>query len=135
MVWLNRTPIEFLSDIDRMAAAAVNRVAQVARPELGLDGPRANFKLGQDEATLELQVPGFGPEHVQVTVERDHVAIRGERKEGEGDDAKVVASFARRFRLPYEIDADRVAAKLEHGLLRLTLPKVGQGVARTITIQ
>ncbi|MEZ6014064.1 MAG: Hsp20/alpha crystallin family protein [Planctomycetota bacterium] len=143
MVWLNRTPFELLSDIDRLAAATVGRMARVAWPDGPLaqagapsvDAPRANVHLAADEAGLELLVPGYGPEHVEVTVERDRVTVKGARKEGEGEDARVVASFERRFKLPFEIDADAVQAKLELGVLRLALPRAARASARRVEVQ
>jgi HSP20 family protein len=84
---------------------------------------------------VELLVPGYGPEHVQVTVEGRRLVVKGERKEGEGDAAKVVASFERSLELPFEIDGDKVEAKLEYGVLRLSLPKLVQSPARVISVR
>lgn len=136
MVWLDRTPLELLSDFDRLAAAAVDRVARAASwPATNLEAPRANVHLGNDDAGIELLVPGYGPEHVEVTVERERVTVKGARKEGEGDDERVVASFERRFKLPFAVDAEATQAKLEHGVLRLSLPRLGKAEARTIRVQ
>lgn len=135
MVWLNRTPFDLLTDFDRLAAAAVDRMARVAWPSTAVDAPRANVHLAEDEAGVELLIPGYGPEHVQVHLERDLVIVQGERREGEGDAARVVASFERRFKLPFEVDADSVQAKLEHGVLRIALRRTPASAKRTIPVQ
>ena len=139
MVWLNRHPFELLGDLDRVAAAAAGRMARAAWPETRVDTPRANVHVGEDEAGLELLVPGFGPEHVEVSIERDVVLVKGERRADTEDDSdaepQVEDSFERRFKLPFDIDADAVEARLLHGVLRLTLPKLGRQEARRIEVQ
>jgi HSP20 family protein len=137
MVWQHRTPFSLFTDIDRLASAAIDRMARVAWPEAeaDVDAPRANVHLTERAAGVELLVPGYGPEHVQVTVEGRRLVVKGERKEGEGDAAKVVASFERSLELPFEIDGDKVEAKLEYGVLRLSLPKLVQSPARVISVR
>ena len=62
---------------------------------------------------IEVPVPGFRPEEINVTVEDRQLTIegRGERRR-----------FTRTVVLPEEIDADSIQANVEHGLLTLTLP-------------
>ena len=48
------------------AGTAQGPLAQAGAPSV--DAPRANVHLAADEAGLELLVPGYGPEHVEVTV-------------------------------------------------------------------
>lgn len=134
MVWLHRTPFTLFNDLDRLASAAVQRMAAVW-PEAAVDAPRANVHLTDGEAGVELLVPGYGPEHVTVSVERNRVTIQGERKEGDGEAARTVARFERRIELPFVVDADRVQAKLEYGVLRLALPRHATAAARVIPVR
>lgn len=163
MVWINRLPFELpvhlpaqlptqlLSELDRAASAAAGRVKRAA----GFDGaPRAEVELDEAGAKIELLVPGFGPEHVSVTVERDVVMIRGERRselpartidvEGESsetaekaeiEEAPIEASFERSLRLPFEVDADAVEAHLKYGVLNLVLPKASRRDRRVIEVR
>ncbi|HTJ27554.1 MAG TPA: Hsp20/alpha crystallin family protein [Candidatus Limnocylindria bacterium] len=62
---------------------------------------------------LEVPVAGFKPEEINVTVEERQLTI-----EGHSDRRR----FTRAVVLPDEIDADRIEANVEHGLLTLTLP-------------
>jgi len=140
MVWLHRAPFSLLSDFDRLASAAVDRMARAAwsdaaaRTDEGPSAPRVNVHLAAAEAGVELLIPGYGPEHVEVTVEGRRVTVKGQRKEGEGDTSKVTAEFERRIELPFEIDADNTQAKLEYGVLRLALPKLGRGAPRVVPL-
>ncbi len=135
MVWLHRTPFTLLSDLDRFASAAVDRMARVAWPETAVEAPRVNVHLAENEAGVEVLVPGYGTEHVTVAVERNRVLVTGKREDGAGDAARVTASFERRIELPFEIDAEHVQAKLEYGVLRLALPKLQKSAARVIPVR
>ena len=81
---------------------------------------------------LTAELPGVNGKDVDITVEDGVLNIRGEkkeeRKEGEPDSKYYVwerryGSFQRSFTLPREIDAEKIAAKFENGVLTLTLPK------------
>ena len=87
-------------------------------------------------------LPGVKKEDIQVQVVGEEVSISAEaRKEPTGEGERAVHSertsgkFARSFRLPEEIDNERVAAKFAHGVLELTLPKRAPAASRKITIQ
>jgi HSP20 family protein len=81
----------------------------VAQPDvLGFDIQRTD-----DGYRVEVPVPGFKPEDINVTIEDRQLTI-----EGHNDRRR----FTRAVALPDEIDADRVDARVENGLLMLTLP-------------
>jgi HSP20 family protein len=62
---------------------------------------------------LEIPVPGFRPEDINVTVEDRQLIVEGRSEP---------RRFTRAVALPDAVDADRVEANVEHGLLTLTLP-------------
>src|SRR5262245_21454706 len=84
-----------------------------------------------DEAFhVEADLPGVALEQVQVTVrEGRELAREAERKE-EGRAGtwhrreRVAGKVGRVLLLPAAVQADKVEARLEHGVLRVTLPKV-----------
>jgi HSP20 family protein len=71
------------------------------------------IQRGENGYTVEIPVAGFKPEEVGVTLEDGVITIAGtsERRK-----------FTRSLLVPEEIDGDRVEARVEHGLLTLTLP-------------
>ena len=85
---------------------------------------------------IELPVPGFRPDQIDVTVEDRVLSIvgKGDRRQ-----------FTRTLVLPDEIDADAIAATVEHGMLALDLRlhakaqprkievRVGDGQQRNVT--
>ncbi|MBD2844827.1 Hsp20/alpha crystallin family protein [Paenibacillus sp. IB182496] len=94
---------------------------------------------------IEAELPGFAKEDIKVTYEDGYLTIRAERKvseEAKDDQDRVLRSeryhgqYMRRFYAD-NIDEDRIAAKLENGVLKLEVPKVAEAVkqARQIDIQ
>ena len=92
--------------------------------------------------TVKLEVPGVNKEDVKVSVEGRQVTVQAqsqrteEKKEGERVvyRERAVASYARTFTLPLEVDQAEAAAKLEQGVLTLTLPKRGVRGAAHLTV-
>lgn len=82
----------------------------------------------QDEAWKgELDLPGFTKSEVDVSLDKDRVLLvqakQPELAEGEERDfARSEISY--QLRLPREAAAEKLVAKLEDGVLRVTIPKV-----------
>jgi HSP20 family protein len=95
-------------------------LANVASP-LGVEISRT-----QDGYMVEIPVPGFTPDQIDVTVQEDTMMVSGKSDR---------RSFTRQLILPDEIDADNIAATVEHGLLTLRLPRRPETQPRRITIQ
>jgi HSP20 family protein len=83
-----------------------------------------------DGFELQLEVPGIEKENVNVKATKYSVEITGKHSEkGEEKGIKYVyserlyRSFYRNVPLPEEIIPSRVSAKVENGILRLSLPK------------
>jgi len=92
--------------------------------------------------TVTLDMPGVAKEDVKVSIEGKSVTVQAgtkrtdERKEGDRIvyRERAVTRYSRRFSLPVELEQAEAGAKLEHGVLTLTLPKRGARSAAQITI-
>ena len=99
--------------------------------------PALNIKETPEGFEVTAEVPGLKPEEIEVSLTSDLLTIKGEKKEGKEEkkgDYHLVerrfGSFVRTFRLPVELDKEKVEAKQKDGVLHLTLPK-GQKAATT----
>lgn len=97
------------------------------------------------EYQVRAEIPGAKKDDIRVSVDGNFVSISAEvKREKEEKEEKTgrvlvretyVGSASRGFSLSHEIDNSAVVAKLEDGILRLTLPKSQASAKRAITIQ
>lgn len=105
--------------------------------------PRINVTESDKGYEVEAELPGVTKENIRISVDGKRVSIEAEikrvseRKEEEKviHEERATKKFARSFLLPDEVDEGRALAKLENGLLTLSLPKKEAHQARQITVQ
>ena len=91
--------------------------------------PALNTWEDGDSAYVEAELPGLGMDDVEIFVSGNEVTINGQRKIEAADGAnwhrreRAQGKFSRMLSLPWEIDADKVEAKLQDGVLTVRLPK------------
>lgn len=93
-----------------------------------------------DAYTVETDLPGVNPENINVTLHENMLTISAETKREERSDNNIISerrygSFQRSVRLPNLVDADKVEAHYENGVLRLTLPKSETAKPRQIEVR
>lgn len=79
---------------------------------------------------VEAELPGLGPEDVEVSIAENRLTIEGEyTREREHDQGNVYfrerryGSFQRSIPLPTKVDISTAEAEFEDGVLRITLPR------------
>ena len=91
--------------------------------------------------TLFADLPGVPKDRLNLRVEADTLSIEAELvlpvPQGmEASHAEVQrAAYRRAFTLSKELDADKIAAELNHGVLRVRIPKAEHAQPRRISIQ
>ncbi|WP_310422193.1 Hsp20/alpha crystallin family protein [Chamaesiphon sp. VAR_48_metabat_135_sub] len=103
--------------------------------------PAAEMHTDTDNVYLQLEVPGLTPEEIEIQVNPAYVVIKGERQESnqsEERDSKRsefrYGAFHRTISFPEKVQQDRVRAKYEHGILKLTLPKAEDDKNKTVKV-
>jgi HSP20 family protein len=104
--------------------------------------PKLDVAETETAYTVTLDLPGVAREDVQLSAEGRRVTLKAEARKTTGldDGPRLVwrersqARFERSFVLPQEVDQANSAAKLENGVLTLTLAKRQPAVASRITI-
>ena len=96
-----------------------------------------NVRDEEDTFVLSALVPGLKADDLNIQVLEDVVRIEGEF---EANDEEYLlhelpsGSFQRTLRMPSEIDADKVEAKITDGVLTLRLPKAESARPKKIKI-
>lgn len=103
--------------------------------------PSLDLSENADAYMVEVAVPGMHPEDLKLTFENGILTIAGEvKKESESKDRhyhrveRCYGNFSRSINFPTTVKGDAIVAKLEHGILHLTLPKAEEVKPRQITI-
>ena len=105
--------------------------------------PRVDLSETEQAYSAEVELPGVGKNDVKVTMEKQMVTIEAEvrrtidTKEGDAvtKTEEIVRKYARSFALEQEIDDANATAKMENGILFLTLPKKTAPASKQIAIQ
>jgi HSP20 family protein len=126
-------------DMNEMLGSAVEDA--LAARGYGAAYPGVNVWEDGDSAHIEAELPGMSMDDIEVDVIGNEVTIRGERKIEDPQNGtyrrreRPAGCFARTITLPWEIDADRVEAKLHDGVLTVHLPKSPAAKPRKIKVQ
>jgi HSP20 family protein len=101
--------------------------------------PRANITETKDGFVLTAEMPGVRKEKVEISVENDELVVIGRRSEIPQQGEVLYREtrpldFRRALVLDSSIDATKINARMEQGVLRVHLPKTEAVKPRTIKI-
>lgn len=92
--------------------------------------PAVNITDEKDRYLLSLAAPGLKKDDFKIDVEGNMLTVSSEKEESkeENEDRYTrreynFSSFSRSFSLPQEVLKDKIEARYEEGLLKISLPK------------
>ena len=94
-----------------------------------------------DEIVVLAELPGVRAEGVAVRIEGGHLSIRAARESRVPEGVRVLqretvsGEFSRTFGLGVPVDADKVSARYENGILTIRLPKAEEARSRKIEVE
>ena len=101
--------------------------------------PMDAYRRG-DNVVVHLDLPGVDPASIEVTVEKDTLTVKAQRRwePAEGDQVLVSerpqGSFTRRLLLSEGLDGEHIEAHYDNGVLTLTVPVAEQAKVRRVEI-
>ena len=121
-------------DLDRLAQQLVGAGTSTRPSVMPLDAWREG-----DSFVLEFDLPGVQPETLDIDVERNVVTVRAERPPKNGVWEMLAAErpsglFSRQLVLGDNLDLDRLEARYDDGVLRLTVPVAERAKPRKIEV-
>ncbi len=116
-----------------------------ALPELKAEvdfDPKFDIKETEEGFEVLADVPGLKPEEIEVTLQDGVLTIQGEKKsEREEKQEKYhlversYGRFYRSFRLPEDIDCEKLSATQKDGVLKITLPRGPEAKPKEIEVK
>jgi HSP20 family protein len=102
--------------------------------------PPVDLEETDDAYVVEAELPGVKREDVNVELAGNELAITGEIKEPERKgvvrrQSRRTGRFAYRVSLPSHVEPEKVEAKLDGGVLKITVPKSERAPRRRIEIK
>ncbi len=115
----------FVTDFDRLVQRTFGWAdgSVAGRSALPMDVVRRD-----GDVVLKLDLPGADPDSIEVTTDRRVLSVSAKRSEQYGEQEKpvvrerVMGSFSRKIRLAETVEAEKVQAQYENGVLTIVLP-------------
>ena len=103
--------------------------------------PPVDVYEDEHNVTLKIEVPGIDEKDIDIRLENNTLTVHGERKiekeEKEENYRRVerqYGSFTRTFTLPTTVDAEKVSANYDKGVLKVALPKKAEAKPKQIKV-
>lgn len=122
-----------------LRSGVADGTAEGTAAPLGAWSPAVDVLETDDAFVLYAEVPGTDRDDVDLAVEGRRLELSGHRRALPPDRAfarmeRSDGPFRRSFELPGAVDAERISASLERGVLRVKLPKRADGALRSGTV-
>lgn len=103
--------------------------------------PPVDVYEDEHNVTLKIEVPGIDEKDIDVRIENNVLTVHGERKfekeEKEENFRRLerqYGSFTRTFTLPTTVDAEKVSASYDKGILKIAMPKKAEAKPKQIKV-
>lgn len=120
----------------------VNRLFSGVGQAPSYDFPAINVWLNESEALVTAELPGIDPAKMDISIIGDSLDLSGVHESDKSDNQKSYhrqernfGSFRRSIKLPFQVEADKVEARYEKGVLQLKLPRAESEKPRKIAIK
>ena len=130
------------STVDQLVDSFFNESLPGFGQEFSGWAPEVDVEETADTIIIRADLPGMDKKDISISVENRELTIRGERKnevdEGKSNFHRVertYGSFRRSFSLPARVQADKVEASYQDGVLEVSVPKAEEVKPKAIEIK
>lgn len=111
-------------------------------PEMEEIAPKVDIFEEGGDVVVKAELPGMKKEEIDVNITNNKITISGEKKQEEKVEKKnyyrferSYGSFTRTFRMPSEVQTDKVKANFKDGVLEIRAPKTEEAKKKEKKIQ
>jgi HSP20 family protein len=106
------------------------------------DFPPINIWLGENSVVVTAELPGITSADVNLSLQEDVLTLSGKREpKTQQDDVnwqrreRAYGTFSRAVQLPFRVDADKVQARFNNGILEVELQRLDADRPKKIEIR
>jgi HSP20 family protein len=103
--------------------------------------PPVEVTVSDGDLVITMDLPGLTADDLSIELLDGYLTVRGERTRPETSDGcrlvhteRTFGSFERRIKVPEGVDADRITASMDNGVLSLIVPKPDRMKPKTIPV-
>jgi len=131
-------------DLDRFFDQVGGSALRRSEADLTRYGFNPQCEVTEDKLNYHLKVdlPGIPKDQIKIDLHENQMTISGERKSEKIEDSKkqhfsevFYGSFSRSISFPTTVDAEKVSASYENGILSIVVPKSESTRARQIVVK
>ncbi len=134
---IKKSPDGFIKSVNDEISSILNRNFDSFFPEYIYNEEVDKFAMPvelhekDNEYSVKAELPGVKKEDLDIDIDKNHITINAKKEEEQKEDTKGYrksefryGEFSRTVYFPQEIDVEKTNAKLEHGILKITAPKL-----------
>ncbi len=129
------------NEISRVLDFPMQARGEGATTNAGMMFPPVDVVMEKDNVLVRAEVPGMTKDNLDISLNGDILTIKGEKHQEKESKEKniyrserVYGSFQRSFVLPSAVNAEKISAAYNNGVLEITLPKKEEEKGKQIQI-
>ena len=129
-------------ELDRLQREMNRLFATAPQQRMAPGFPAMNVWTNQDGAMITAELPGVNPDDIDISVVGETLTLSGSRQSEELQEndrfhrrERGYGKFTRAFELPFPVEADRVEATFNKGILYVFLPRAEADKPRKISVK
>ena len=126
----------------RRMQSEMNRLFSGFSATAARDFPPINIWLGENSVVVTAELPGVTRDDVTISLQEDVLALEGKREPKVQEDnvnwqrrERAYGTFSRAVQLPFRVDADKVRARFNNGILEIELQRLEADRPKKIEIR
>lgn len=132
---VKQTPDNFIKSVNDEISSILNRHFDDLYPNYEDEADKLSMPVEltekKDEYDIRAELPGVKKEDLDIDLNDNYLTIRAKKEVEKEENEKSYrrtefkyGEFSRSIYIPQEVDFDKIDAKLEHGILRIRIPKI-----------
>ena len=135
---IKKTPDGFIKSVNDEISSILSRNLDGFFPEFIAGGEELDkltipveLKEKEHEYDVKAELPGVKKENLDIDIDKNYITINAKKEEEKEENNNHYkksefryGEFSRSVYFPAEIDVEKTKAKLEHGILKITAPKL-----------